>query len=249
MNAVHESLLLRYATGALSKEEERQLFQDALDDQNLFNELFVEDGLRRILDRPEFRRRIQLVLEREPATTSALWLLSRGWFLMAATLLLAATVALFFVSHRRQEETRGFSPFLSPARSIFSLELSNSEMVRLVLDRTGKEPVYRAGDVIRIGFRTEFDAHVALFEKDASGRIRRLYPAAADFGLVKKDQSVLIPPEGEPDSTVSGLPGPRHLRLVAVPASESPDLRDVRKLALQARRGAVGELVYVVSAP
>ena len=92
-------LLGGYATGTLTEEERRILFEAALTDQSLFDELADEEPLRAYLQDPAFRRQLSETLEPE----------KRGWFTMPAFRLsaflgLAATVAaglLVFVAVRR----------------------------------------------------------------------------------------------------------------------------------------------------
>jgi hypothetical protein len=58
-----ERLLGGYATGTLTEEERRALYQAALRDQMLFNALADEQALKELLDDPESRRRLLRALE------------------------------------------------------------------------------------------------------------------------------------------------------------------------------------------
>ncbi len=58
MSKSWEQILGGYATGTLTEEEKRQLFEAALDDQALFDALADEEGLRALLANPEARQRI-----------------------------------------------------------------------------------------------------------------------------------------------------------------------------------------------
>lgn len=58
MSKSWEQILGGYATGTLTEEEKRQLFEAALDDQALFDTLADEEGLRALLADPEARQRI-----------------------------------------------------------------------------------------------------------------------------------------------------------------------------------------------
>ncbi|MDQ6706175.1 MAG: CsgG/HfaB family protein [Acidobacteriota bacterium] len=92
-------LLGGYATGTLTQEERRILFEAALQDQELYNELADEEPLRVYLQDPAFRRNLRDALE--PAQFA--WF-RKPAFRAPAFLGLAATVAaglLVFVAVRR----------------------------------------------------------------------------------------------------------------------------------------------------
>ncbi len=56
-----------YAAGILTPEERRALFQAALEDQELFNELAREQALKELLDDPAVRRRLLAAIESSPS--------------------------------------------------------------------------------------------------------------------------------------------------------------------------------------
>jgi cytoskeletal protein RodZ len=85
-------LIGRYATGSLSEQERARLFDAALDDQELFDELAREQGVRQLLAEPGARERLERALE--PPKRSA------AWFAAAAVSGLVAAGAVIFVMMR-----------------------------------------------------------------------------------------------------------------------------------------------------
>jgi hypothetical protein len=81
-------LLGRYATGSLSEEERQRLFDAALNDQELFEELAREQELKMLLDQPGARSRMIRALE--PPRRKTAWI-----FGLAATA--AASVAIMII--------------------------------------------------------------------------------------------------------------------------------------------------------
>src|SRR5580658_2725726 len=67
-------LLGRYATGSLTEAERQRLFDAALSDQDLFEELAREQELKRLLEEPGARDRMIRALE--APTRRATWILS-----------------------------------------------------------------------------------------------------------------------------------------------------------------------------
>jgi hypothetical protein len=83
-------LLGRYATGSLTVEERQRLFDAALDDQALFEELAREDEVKLLLAEPGARDRMIRALE--PPKRNRAWI-----FGVAATAALTAVVAVFLL--------------------------------------------------------------------------------------------------------------------------------------------------------
>ena len=67
-------LLGRYATGSLSAEEQKRLFDAALDDQEIFDQLAQEQDLKNVLDEPGARDRIVRALH--PPSRRKPWILA-----------------------------------------------------------------------------------------------------------------------------------------------------------------------------
>jgi hypothetical protein len=66
-------LLGGYATGSLTEAERTALFQAAVEDQDLFDELAGEQVLKEVLDEPGARQRLIAVLERPKRQRAWLW--------------------------------------------------------------------------------------------------------------------------------------------------------------------------------
>ena len=82
-------LLGGYATGNLTAEERRLLFEAALDDQELFDALAEEQALKDVLDDPVSRERVRLAVAAAPRARG--WW-TRPWILVPAAGALAASV-------------------------------------------------------------------------------------------------------------------------------------------------------------
>ena len=89
-----EKLLGGYATGTLTEEERKALFEAALHDQSLFNALADEQALKELLDDPVSRRRLLDMLEKASAhPTAGWWTPVIDWFRRPANLAFAGTLA------------------------------------------------------------------------------------------------------------------------------------------------------------
>jgi hypothetical protein len=83
-----QKLLGSYATGSLTEAERTALFQAALEDQELFDELAGEQVLKEVLDEPGARQRLITALE--PRRKHRVWL----WATTAATLAVAVVIGI-----------------------------------------------------------------------------------------------------------------------------------------------------------
>ena len=81
-------LLGGYATGSLTEAERTALFQAALEDQDLFDELAGEQVLKEVLDEPGARQRLIAALE--PPRRHRAWL----WATAAATVAVAVVIGI-----------------------------------------------------------------------------------------------------------------------------------------------------------
>ena len=97
-------LLGGYAAGTLTEEERRALFEAALTDQELFNELAREQALKELLDEPGARRQLLAALEAKESWVERI----RGWLgravACAALGRLAVAVVLVVVVVQRTEK-------------------------------------------------------------------------------------------------------------------------------------------------
>jgi hypothetical protein len=110
-----------YATGTLTESERKLLFEAALDDQELFDELAREQSLKEMLDEPGAKQRLVSKLA-QPKPEPAWWRRYFAW--PAAALLATATAALTIVwlrpvSQKTSQpveiaETRAVTPAVAP---------------------------------------------------------------------------------------------------------------------------------------
>lgn len=110
-------LLGGYATGTLTPEEQRLLFEAALEDQELFESLADEQALKETLDDPRVRHELRSALEPRPSlwqrlTTRARWLYPVAG---AGALAAAALTVVVMVRETPRRAEVAFAPALSPA--------------------------------------------------------------------------------------------------------------------------------------
>jgi hypothetical protein len=88
-----QKLLGGYATGTLTAEEQRALYQAALEDQELFDALAREEALREVLSDPSARAHLLAAMDEAPAPWYRQWW--RPMVVVAAALLMVAGVAVW----------------------------------------------------------------------------------------------------------------------------------------------------------
>jgi len=113
-----EKLLGGYATGTLTPDEQKSLFEAALGHQELFNSLADEEALRELLADPAFRARLKLMLAPQPN----FWARLTGALLrpvpMAAAAALASgavAVVIFMQPRAEMEKTQELAFVKQPA--------------------------------------------------------------------------------------------------------------------------------------
>jgi hypothetical protein len=84
-------LIGRYATGSLTAEEQKRLFDAALDDQDLFEQLVREQDMKQLLDEPGVRDRMIRALEPPPRRRTA-WIYG-----IAATVAMSVALVVFLL--------------------------------------------------------------------------------------------------------------------------------------------------------
>lgn len=94
-----EKLIGGYATGTLTEDERRKLFEAALDDQDLFNALHDEHTLKQLLDDPVSREMVRRAAALSQDRTS--WFLRRWVWAAAAGAVGAAVLVISFVEFRQ----------------------------------------------------------------------------------------------------------------------------------------------------
>src|SRR5215831_1834098 len=109
-----------YATGSLSDAERRLLFEAALEDQELFDELMGEHALKELLDEPGARARLIAALAPAAAPRKPFWI--RIWPWVAAAGATAAGVVLSFGLFRPAPPKLVARAFHPPAVVLDSVE-------------------------------------------------------------------------------------------------------------------------------
>jgi hypothetical protein len=106
-------LLGGYAAGILTEEERRALFEAALTDQDLFNELAREQALKEVLEDPGARRQLRAALEEKPAFVDRLraWMGRPVAWVAAGSLAVAALLVVVVV--RRAEAPLAPEPVMT----------------------------------------------------------------------------------------------------------------------------------------
>jgi len=97
-----ERLIGGYATGTLSEEERRKLFEAALDDQDLFDALQGEHALKQLLDDPVSREMVRRAAAGPVSQTGTSRFLRRWvWAVAGVGALAAALLVISFVKFRQ----------------------------------------------------------------------------------------------------------------------------------------------------
>ena len=198
------ALLGAYATGILSPAEERRLYEAALENQGLFNELAHEELVREALADKAFRSRLQRrlrELNEEPRRAFHLGFLDL-FKSPAFALSAAAALALLVIGVPQLTRMR------SPEGPVAQGDAGSLVIVPKGLQSSSEDgsPVQRKGaflEQIWIRASIEPDAVVAL-ELDRPGQVPE-YPAGEPLRIsftLSRDAAVLILDEG-PDGVVS----------------------------------------------
>jgi hypothetical protein len=260
-----EALLGGYSAGTLSKDEQRQLFEAAADDQEVFDALAAEQPLRELLSQPAYRRELLETLE----TTSlkgrfVAWMTRPGPWLAAAAATVAAVAGVLWLRPVPPQPVPGLTP--SPTlpgitlitrpsgtdgaellRRLFALPARQAFEVDLHLDRSGEPPRYRIADRLRVGFKIEEESNILLLEKRADGTVVQLFPSAsAPFPRAKAGVQYWVPLLSDPALLISPPAGPRAIRLIAFPTNTDPLSISVPQLELVRRGLTILERTYVV---
>lgn len=240
-----ERLLARFAAGTLDESEKRSLFESALHDQDLFDELAEEDMLRDLLEPKEAR---EAALERLRGAAAR----SRTPRRLAGVLALAAALAAVAVGVR----------------------LFSSRELDLVAVARGPEPeaaaLWRESDDLPAA--KSIDALPASLSMTAPAAFPpgAPLPFTASVGAPAYITLLIVPPDGAPRVVlpreggasmrveagplplpayrVPAVPGTYRLRLVAVPASDPlPPDHAALLLRVAAGEASVADAVFHVT--
>ena len=241
-----EALLAGRVAEALSPAEERRLYRAALEHQPVFDSLAKQDELTDVLRDPALRQRLsQRLTAATPPAARARSLRPAYWL---ATLAAAASVAVVLWSGRPQPGPvaqapavptgarpigRGLTPnpdaraIGAPAPPlllslVFDLPVKEAG-ARLVINGAVPEPTLAEGQALRLGFTVDQPVNVLLVEERPDGSRHLLDPTTGTGPpRLEAGTQVLVPPQGQPDRTVTGPPGVYRVRLAAFRSEIDP---------------------------
>jgi hypothetical protein len=255
-------LLGGYATDTLTEAERRELLLAALDDQELFDAVLQEDGLRELLEAPGAREQVLSTLE-QPTRWERLraWLQRPATFadlaVLAATLVIGVVGYRIFLGYEPHEGGRAAAArsavVVAPATLARLLALPPHEAVPAGLELQGgtAEKISRVtpGETLVLRATLRGPAQILVVAERPDGSALQVFPAAGEPPVV-----VAAPREGGPavrllSVRAASIPGRHRLRLVVAPADV--DLRasataDVDRVA---DRLSLVDLTYEVTTP
>jgi hypothetical protein len=231
MTGEAKRLLGGYATDTLSEVERRELLRAALDDQELFDALLEQDGLRELLEAPGARQEVLEVLDRpgrwervrtrfaRPATFADLAALAAVLTLGLATHFAFRGPAPGEVGHGAAARPRAAAvPALALARL---LALPPRQVVPAGLEFEGRredEPVsVRPGEALALRVSLRAPARLLVVAEGPDGALAQVVPPAGE-----PPAFVAPPPQGGPavrrvTLRAGGVGGTHRLRLVVAP--------------------------------
>jgi hypothetical protein len=252
-------LLGGYATDSLTEEERSELLRAALDDQELFDAVLENEGLRELLESPGARNELLAALERPTA-----WERVRAWFGRPATFgHLATAVAVLVVAvagsqvlfrgtpegQRRAASSPLVAPPVSPATRARLLALPERVAPPAKLELDADDARVRSGEALVLRVSVPAPARVLVIGERPDGSSAQIFPASGSPPALVGRQ-----PAGGPVVQLVPLlapvrPGASRVRLVVAPvdvdlAGAAPG--DVDRLA---SRLTLVDLTYEVVAP
>jgi hypothetical protein len=218
-------LLAGYATDSLGEAERNELLRAALDDQELFDALVEEEGLRELLQDPAARQEVLAVLEQPTG-----WERVRAWFERSATLVdlaaigglaAAAVVGLALVTLRPSSDSmaRPTGATLSPAHVEALLGLPEKQTVPAGIEIEGRADAPVApGEMLPVRISLRAPARAVVLLAPSSGAPSQAWPA-----LGQAPALVPVQAKGGPAIVSAAVesplaPGTQRLRLVVAPA-------------------------------
>jgi hypothetical protein len=220
-----------YATDSLTDAERRELLQSALDDQQLFDTLAEEEGLRELLADPEARQHVLAQLE-QPGR----WERWRAWLQRPATVAdlftVAAALVVAVVAQQAYRATRP-DPATPAATRPASRALDQAALDRLAAltpnasgspaelaleaHPAGAPTRVRPGEALAIRVTVKAPARVLLLEVRPDGRVAQAWPPSGEAPTVLVTPGSATPVVRRLRVLSSHLPGTSRLRLVVAP--------------------------------
>jgi hypothetical protein len=247
-------LLGGYATESLTEAERNELLRAALDDQELFDALVEEEGLRELLHDPAARQEVLAVLEQPTG-----WERVRAWFERPATLVdlaaigglaAAAVVGLAIVTLRPSSDSTAARPTgatLSPAHVEALLGLPEKQTVPAGIEIEGRaEAPVAAGEMLPVRISLRAPARVVLLLAPASGPPSQAWPALGQAPALVPAQAKGGPAIVSAAVESPQAPGTQRLRLVVAPADLDLGSLSPGALAGEASRLTIVDLRFQV---
>ena len=233
-------LLGGHIFGTLTREEQRELHQAALDDQEVFDALADDEPLREALADPVLRRELLELLDK-PTVTDRL----RAWLNQPATLghLSGATAALFLALAGWQllapKPTKGV-PGGATAPTPLTAAPSDWRVAFFALPLRSVVPGSIQGEPPAFRVTVGAAANVLVLERNPDGGVEQLFPAPGGSSAVGPDKQVAV--------RASMAPGAHRVRLLVCPPDVEPLSLDSRSLPVLGMRLSIVERTYTVSA-
>jgi hypothetical protein len=224
-------LLGGYATDTLREAERRELLRAALDDQELFEALMEEDGLRELLEGPGAREAVLAAVE---APTR--WERVRGWLGRPATLadlaLLGAALVIAAVAYHvfpgaepsggaRPVAARPVATAVAPATLARLLALPPHETLPAALEPEGGAATrpwrVEPGATLALRATLRGPARVLLVAEGADGSALQACPPPGEPPRLVEAPAAGGPATLHLTATAARTPGPHRLRLVVAP--------------------------------
>jgi hypothetical protein len=235
-----QRLLGGHTFGTLTKEEERELYQAALDDQEVFDALVDDEPLREVLADPAVRRELLECLERPTFADRV-----RAWLHQPATLghLSVATAGVFvaFVGWHfvAQHPIAGVRPGVGSAASQGAVP-ADLGIVLFNLPLRTSIPANVQGEAHVFRLTVSAAARALVMAKKPDGSVEQLFPAPGAGSA--------IGPEAGISFNASRDPGVHRVRILICPPDVEPSSLDPRALFALAERLTVIERTYEVAA-
>ena len=222
-------LLGGYATDSLTEAERHELLCAALDDQELFDSLVEDEGLRELLETPGARQRVLEALERPTR-----WERFRGWLtrpaIVADLVVVAGVVILAAVGlqlYRGFDESDISAPAARPASVVVTpstlarlYELPAQEVSPVGLKPEGGAPSpwrVRPGEMLALRATLRVPAQMLVIGEGPDGSPVQVFPAGGRAPALVEEPASGGPAIRRFEVVASGTPGAHRLRLVAAP--------------------------------
>lgn len=240
-----------YIFGKLTREERDELMRRALEDQDVFNELWDSAGERELLQDPAYRARLLRSLEQplERKGLAAVWeWLAGRWprLAMAGAACLLLAFGVFLLTRGGGEGDQMLTLVTTPKTDLstfFRLPLRNTSPVELDLHQT--PPVFRPGDLVRATLRLTAPGAAFVLQRTPSGISRIVVPAAlATSADLPSGETALV---FDPVPPTTDVPARQTFTLRVIVLPPGRDLR-TQSIGWAGLRGAytARELTYDV---